>query len=204
MFYNVTQVTLHFKRLKKYGKMYCFITSYTRKTSNEVFKRNTQVFESLQFVSFVKRSWSIKTKTEKEIESFRKTINEIFETLYINFCPICEKKYLKHCVLTFVRFVKRSIWNIVFCAICEKKYLKHCVLCDLWKEVEVFRQRRKKRLNLYRELTEKYLKHCVLCDLWKDVEVFRQRRKKRLNLYTELTEVVSIFKVLFILEKAHI
>jgi hypothetical protein len=40
MFYNVTQVTLHFKRcLKKYGKMYCFITSYTRKTSNEVFKR---------------------------------------------------------------------------------------------------------------------------------------------------------------------
>jgi hypothetical protein len=112
---------------------------------------------------------------EKEIESFRKTINEVFETLCFNLC-----------------------------AICEKKHLKHCVLCDLWKEVEVFRQRWKKRLNLYTELTEKYLKHCVLCDLWKEVEVFRQRQKKRLNLYTELTEVVSIFKVLFIIEKAHI
>ena len=33
----------------------------------------------------------------------------LFETLCFNFCPICEKKYLKHCVLTFVRFVKRSI-----------------------------------------------------------------------------------------------
>jgi hypothetical protein len=35
---------------------------------------------------------------------------------------------------------------------------------------------------------------CVICE----------RRKMRLNLYTELTEVVSIFKVLFIIEKAHI
>jgi len=40
-FYNVTQVTLHFKRcrLKKYGKMICLITSYNRKTSNEVFQQ---------------------------------------------------------------------------------------------------------------------------------------------------------------------
>ena len=40
-FYNVTQVMLHLKRcrLKKYGKMKCLITSYKRKTSNEVFQQ---------------------------------------------------------------------------------------------------------------------------------------------------------------------
>jgi hypothetical protein len=72
-------------------------------------------------------------------------------------------------------------------------------LSDLWKEVfETL------CFNFCAICEKKYLKHCVLCELWKEVEVFRQRRKKRLNLYTELTEVVSIFKVLFIIEKAHI
>ena len=35
---------------KKYEKMYCFITSYTRKSRNEVFKRKKQVFESSRCV----------------------------------------------------------------------------------------------------------------------------------------------------------
>ena len=57
----------------------------------------------------------------------------------------------------------------------KKKYLKHCDICE------------KKNLNI------------VFCDIYaKEVVVFRQGRKKR------LTEVISIFKVLFIIEKSHI
>ena len=96
--------------------MYCFITSYTRKTSNELFKQKETSIWIIGVCGICERSCSISTKTKKEIKSFRKTSYEVFETLW------------------FVRFVKRSIWNIVFRAICVKK-LKHYVLCDLWKEV---------------------------------------------------------------------
>jgi hypothetical protein len=58
-------------------------------------------------------------------------------------------KYLKHCVLTFARFVKRSIWNIVCCAICEKKlkYLDKDGKRD-WIRKKKFSHKKNKRVNI--------------------------------------------------------
>ena len=70
--------------------MHCFITSYTRKTSNEVCKRKKQIFESLRFVEFVKEAVAFRQRLKKRITEV-KTSHEVFETL------------------CFVQFVKRSI-----------------------------------------------------------------------------------------------